>query len=159
MEGHHQGEQNDQKIHQPEFVFVSEESKDTISGGQFKYQSGGKYESFEKLHDIKASFPVRFACLFSSVILFTAAFFGIFILLALCTLVLFSLGRFRSLNNFTKNYWGTIRKVFVTASGLLVAVFSPAFGLGIIVLYFILVAGGMNDPVFSRFFESRLYKG
>lgn len=159
MEGRPQGEQNDQKIHQPEFVVISDEFKESASGGEFQYQSTGQYESFEKLRDIKPSFAVRFAFLLMSLIFYAAAFLGLFILLSLCLLVVVTLGQVKGLNRFTSNYWKTIRKVFVTGSGLLVAVVSPAFGLGIIVLYFILVAGGTNDPVFSKLFESSIYKG
>ncbi|MEM1282647.1 MAG: hypothetical protein AAGG81_03755 [Chlamydiota bacterium] len=159
MEENHQSEQLGQKIHQPEFVVVTEEYKESVSEGQYKYQSGKQYETFEKLNDIRPSFPIRFACLFSSFILFCATIFGFCVFLLFCLSVCLTFGQVESLNNFTKSYWGTIRKVFVTAVGLLVAVFSPAFGLGIIVLYFIMVAGGTSDPVFSKFFESRLYKG
>jgi hypothetical protein len=158
MEGYHQGEQNDQKIHQPEFVILGEESKEEVSGGEFQQQTSHPYESFEKLHDIKPSLGVRFACLLSSYILFLAAILVFFLLLLSLAVVIISVGQSKKVNNLFKKYWEVLRKLIVTASGLLVSVFSPAFGLGIIILYFIIVAGGTNDPIFSRLFESGLYK-
>lgn len=158
MEGQ-RGDQKGSKIHHPEFIVVTEEYKESSSGGEYKYQSSATFEPFEKLRDVKPSFIVRFACLFSSMILFAAAFCGVFILLGLCVLVLISLAQVPSLNQFAKNYWSMLRKVFVTALGLFVAVFSPVFGFGIIILYFVLVVGGTNDPIFSKFFESSIYKG
>lgn len=159
MEGRYREEEGDRKIHRPEFVILHEEHRETAAGGQYSQHFTREYESFEKLREIKPSLSVRFACMLSSLILFSLLLIMLFPLIGSLLLVLVTFKQSKQMNALLSKYWLLIRKLFVTAFGLLIAVGSPMFGLGLIIFYFILVVGGTHDPLFSKIFESRIYGG
>lgn len=144
-----------QAHHRPEFIIIDEEHYEETREGE---PTGHYYESFNKLHEIKPSMTIRLVCLFSSLVLsLYAALVGVFVLIALA-LTLVTLGQVKSAVLFLTNFWGLFIKLFVIVCGLFVGFFSPTFGLGVIVLFFVL-QGDKDDPLLSRIIQSRFYKG
>lgn len=157
MEGHYYREEECTVDHRPEFVLIDEGGEEKVYGGSHTFQSSCEFEPLHKLKDVKPTAALRIASLLSSLILYGALVLLIFLFLVHATMFLLTLGLVPFFRLATAKYWDLIKKTFVVASGLFVALFSPHFGLAIIVLYFILTTGGTSDPIFSKLFKSGLY--
>lgn len=143
--------------HRPEFIIIDEERYEETSRSEGAYQqSSSYYESLNKLHEIKPTLTIRIACLISSLMLFAyTAFIGVLMLLTLA-LVAITFGQAKSAVKGLAYFWSLLIRLFVISSGLFVGLFSPTFGLGIIILFFVL-QGEKEDPILSRIIKSRFY--
>lgn len=141
----------------PEFVYVEEEGewRQEEPFEHFKEHFSHSAEMMKKQHYPLA---LRIFCLIGSLFLFAFTFFVlIYVALSLVVNIL-TFFRMRGFWERTKSWWGALKKTFVTSSGLLVAVFSPAFGLAIIMVYFLLLGQSMDEQWATRILKSRLYR-
>jgi len=146
-------------FHRPEFIIIQEERYEEGHEGEGTHQqSSSYYESLNKLHEIKPTATIRIACFISSLMLFLYTAFIGFLMLITLALTIITLGQAKRAVRVSVNLWSLFVKLIVISSGLLVGVFSPTFGLGIIILFFVL-QGGKEDPILSRIIKSRFYGG
>jgi hypothetical protein len=142
--------------HRPEFVIIDDDRFEQGHEGEASQEGGSFYESLNKLHEVKPTFSIRIACLISSVLLFMyTAFIGVLMLIAFALMVV-TFGYFKNVVKGFVNFWNLFIKLFVISMGLFVGFFSPTFGLGIIILFFVL-QGDREDPLLSRIIKSRFY--
>lgn len=144
----------EKKIHRPEFIILqSDEGEDDL--GAFATAHSEYYDSLKKLNKVQFSVPLRlvialafFVLLFLSVL----ALFFCSISLILSTVTLFMI---KEMNANLYKSWKNVKKVLVFTVGLFLAIFSPALGLGLIVLYFMLLGEQLNKSFVSRLFKFR----
>ncbi len=137
----------------PEFIYVETEHYDEgheFGGFQKEFQ-----QSYQKMETKNYPAAVRMVC-------FVCSFFLIlFLLLAAPFLLLFvgiNLLTFFQLKLFwekTVQLWSMFKRMFVTALGLLIAVLSPAFGLSVIMVYFMMSGGNYERDWVARVFKNR----
>ncbi|MEC7839143.1 MAG: hypothetical protein VX777_03790 [Chlamydiota bacterium] len=155
MESKHP-ENSNNAMHKPEFIYVGEEYIESEPKGEYRQEDF--YESFSQLHDIKPTIAVRVACLIGSMLVFLLSLFMAACVLVSCIFVVGTLG----LNQYCKivlaRHWIRFKNFFVIAGGTFVGVFSPLFGLGIVILYFMLKGQG-KDQFFSSFMERHVHRG
>jgi hypothetical protein len=136
----------------PEFIYIETENHE--EQGSRGYQEEFR-ASFDKMEGRNYPFSVRLVCLISALfllfaVLLTTPFLLVFFLINLVTV--FQLTAFWER---TKQLWNAYRKLFVTLLGLFVAVFSPAFGLSIIMMYFMMRGQQSDQQWVSRIMEAR----
>lgn len=150
-------EKRESSIHHPEFIILTEEHSEQVYHESGSEQKSEFYQPFEKLEGIQATAGLRIGCLITSFLMLGCTVFVFLFLMFALILAALTFGQVESLNSMLKKYWSIFRKVFVITMGLTVAVFSPFFGLGLIILYFILFIRSEQDPIFSRFFSTGFY--
>ncbi|NGX43689.1 MAG: hypothetical protein K940chlam7_01989 [Chlamydiae bacterium] len=137
----------------PDFIFVEEE--EGSHGESYTSFQEQFYRSTGLMEKRSYSVALRFAFLVCSLFLLfifciALPFVIIFFLLNLLTL-------FKAMAYWerTKQLWGKAKTVFVTAMGLLIAVFSPPFGMAVIMVYFLLKGQSMEQQWVSRIMKER----
>lgn len=65
------------------------------------------------------------------------------------------LKKFEPFNKQTIRYWKQLKKAVVIALGLFIATLSPAFGFGMILLYFVLQGEEINNSFLNQMMKSR----
>lgn len=141
------------KIHHPEYVILDKEEVTSTTGPGQEYIE--YMDTLQKIGKMKFGWPLRIMCfsgafIAAAGIIFTALAATISILLA--ALVLFSN---KEVNASMYKTLRGLRKCCVITLGLLVAVLSPALGLGMIVLYFMLHGESLKSDLFNRVFSVR----
>lgn len=145
-----QDEYNDaseQKAKMPDYIYVEEDDQSNAFSAQYKEY----YNALNRLQKYNYSWGIRLACLFVTALMTVyIALMGLLFLFtgALAALMLF---RSESANIHFQQYWRRFRRSVVIGLGTCVAIISPAFGFGIVVLYFMLHGDKLNDTFFSRF--------
>lgn len=140
------------KIHQPEFVILEADEGPNPESRERQETSTEYIETLQKIGQMSFGWPIRVMCLSGAVIAAIAALLVLalaFISFVLAGLVLFMN---KDVNAQMFKVFGSVRKMFVITVGLLIGVFSPPLGLGMIVLYFMLHGERLQQGVFSRVF-------
>ncbi len=141
-------EKNNDSI-EPEIIYVDEAYEEKRSFGGRQEQR--YWSTIEGLG--QADFPIGLriiALIVAGFMGFLAAFMcGITIVWFVASLL--AMRQSPRFNELAKNSWATTRKFFLIAFGSLVAVFSPALGIGMILLYFMIIGEKMNEAMFTRF--------
>jgi hypothetical protein len=150
-----EGEEEKPKIHQPEFIIL-DGSDEGPSPSQESKEMGAEYvETLQKIGHMSFGWPIRIMCFSGAII---AALATAFVAVLACVsfliagLVLFMM---KDANAQMFKVFATVRKLFVLTLGLLIAVFSPPLGLGMIVLYFMLHGERLQQSIFTRTFVGR----
>lgn len=137
----------------PDFIFIDNGQKDeepihleTEEEKDQRYQ-----QSFQRIEGVRFPFFVRILALMGAIVVFILAMiaFALF-LFALCLTVL-TLFLSPDINNRLKSVWNQFRKLIVICLGLLIAVFSPPLGMGLIVLDFMFHGEKISNSFMSRF--------
>lgn len=141
------------KIHQPEYVILDAVEEDQEK--QEKFSSQGEYlEVFNKLSHRKFSWGIR---LLSFIVAVFASLVLIFIfLLALVSTALGILTLYlnKEVNETILRCWRNVRKLAVILMGLLIGVFSPSLGFGLIILYLMM----HGESLRKTFFYNRMFR-
>ncbi len=163
-------EDSSNAVHKPEFVFLGEEYEELEGSRESRaeFESEGDYfRSFGQLKDVKATFTVRLMCLVSSMVLWIASLFmGVLVVVGLAA-TLATFGQVDGTRRFMGSSWRRFKNFFVIGCGLAVGFLSPVFGLGIVILYFVLQSdeysgsgSGFKDAdVFTRILRSKFKRG
>lgn len=143
----------------PEYIYI--DSKENFSQEEpfsTHYEHKEHRYSFEQLAHKEYPFVLRIVCLFvaSLVLSFTALVLFLFMIFFFANAVTFF--HFENFWKGTKQLWEQIKKLFVCGLGLTVAVVSPAFGLSMIMLYFVVKGSNMNEDWVSRTMKDQFYR-
>lgn len=143
-------ESEDHTVHEPEYVILDAEEETPRSDG-----SGEMFDTLKKVSAKHFPWPMRIACvilffffLAVAVLLFIHVLFHIL----LATVTLFENP---ALNSNVKKAWNLLVSDIVIALGLAIAFFSPAFGLSVMMLYFMLHRENSSSAFVTRFFQAR----
>lgn len=155
-------EQEDEKspngeIKKTDYIYVETEEYDP--GQEFR---GHKYKGFQKEFRYSyqkmgtRSYPVsvRIICLLCAIFLFFFLLLAtplVLLFLAINTLTLFQWEAFWQR---TKMVAGTYSKILVTTLGLLVGVISPALGISLILVYFMMLGQKSGDVWVEKIFKA-----
>lgn len=138
------------KVHQPEYVILDAEEEAPRSDG-----SGEMFDTLKKVSVKHFSWPMRIAFLILFFFFLSVAAILLFYLgfhIALATVTLF---QSPELNNNVKKAWNLLVSDLVIALGLAIGFFSPAFGLSVMMLYFMLHRENSSGAFVTRFFQAR----
>ncbi len=140
------------ELKEPDTIYV--ETEDYEPGREFGGFQKEFQHSYEKMGARSYPISVRVVCLFCSL-------FILFFLLLATPFLLFFLGvniltlfQWDAFKQRTKVIWFTYSKMLVTALGLLVAVLSPALGISIILVYFMMQGQKSEDVWVERIFRA-----
>jgi hypothetical protein len=140
----------------PEFIFVDvdrESEAQKTSGFEEQY-----FRSFQALKHKDSSISLRITCLLGALLLLVTLMFAIpFLLLFL----LFNVLTFFKIQSFwaqTKKLWLYLKRALVMALGFSVAVFSPSFGVTLIMIYFLLQGQKMENHFMMKLMRSSMRK-
>ena len=144
-------------IHHPEFVIL-DGTEDEAKPHPDLLESQREYlEAISRLGSHHYSFPLRFMLFLMSLGVGLAALFYLFatfMALVVSSLTFFSL---ETQVAHLKKCWKGCKKLAIVALGILVAVFSPPFGLGMILLYFLLHGENIDQGIVGRVFRSSIH--
>lgn len=143
------GSQEKRKM--PEFIVVEDATQQ-----QEYFRPKGPEMSFQAFRNLEAGkYPLMLRVLFlglSVIFGFLAFLFGVLLLVSLF-LSAITLFQFQGSIDYNRQLWKRIKKVLVLALGFFVATFSPPLGLGIIMLYFMMLGEEINSFLKTRFMQ------
>jgi len=140
----------------PEFIFVEEgktEEGETIGGFKEEFK-----ESVSQMENRAYPVSVRIVCLLVAFFLSIVVLISIPFLLGFFSLNLVTFFQMEAFWKRTQKFWDTFKKLFVTVLGLVIAFFSPAFGLSVIMVYFMMRGQQMDQVWVNRMMQSRFYR-
>ncbi|MCE5318885.1 MAG: hypothetical protein LLG04_16175 [Parachlamydia sp.] len=137
-------------VHQPEYVILDAEEETPQSD-----QSGELFDTLKALSAKHIPWPMRIAFLF--LFFFCLAFAVILIIHLLFHTVLATVTLFQSpaLNSHVQKAWKILVSAIVVALGFAIAIFSPTFGLSVMMLYFMLHRDNQSGAFVTSFFKTR----
>lgn len=143
-------EDKDRTIHQPEYVILDKEEDESRKEQQYGKEQADYLATLHKIGQMKFGVGLRLLCLVAA--FFTALATAFIAALALVAVAMGAITLFLSkdVNTQVLKALSNVRKLFVITFGLLVAVFSPALGLGLIVLYFMLKGESLQQDLINK---------
>src|ERR1700733_8987960 len=132
----------------PEFVYVDVDREDEakkFSGFEEQY-----FRSFQALKHKGSSISVRITCLLGSLLLIVTVAFAVPFLLLFAILNALTFFKMKLFWLQTKKLWMYLKRALVVTLGFAVAVFSPSFGLTIIMIYFLLQGQQMENQFMMK---------
>ena len=148
-------EEKPKKIHQPEFIILSDDGQEFKKDSSSKQEHQQYAEFLQKAGKLHFSLGMRIIALlgaaaFVVVLLFSA----IFTALAIAIAALYLFGNPEANRNM-RDALHRVRKYLVIIFGLLLAVFTPPLGIGFICLYFWMYSEHIDPRFFSQVFSER----
>ena len=142
------------KIHQPEYIILDREEKARQEGFYESYKEGEYIEVLNKLGQKKYSWLIRLFIFMSALFVSIACFFVFFLALVHTVLALLTVFLNKEINASLYRSWCNVRKSFVMLLGLLIGVFSPPLGLGLVILDLMLHKENLRKNfLFTRVFH------
>lgn len=137
----------------PDFIYVDD-------GPHFeKPHFGGfeeQFQSFGGIADKDFPLSVRALCLLGAIVLLLIVTAAIPFLLLFIFLNLISFFKSADLWSNTKKLWSHMKTGIVAIIGLVIAVFSPAFGISIIFLYYLLQGKKLENQIMMKLMKGRM---
>lgn len=133
--------------HHPQFIFIEDER--TVESEEPR----GREETehfFEQLSELQASWPLRLGALVSGILLAGCCLVAMLLTALTGAGVLATLGWHEGTKGMFRKCRKWMCRVAAVSVGLFVGVFSPSFGIGIILVYFILLGERINQELFNR---------
>lgn len=143
--------QEQDEYKKPEFIYVGEEYEEDVGGA---YEEQRLFTALQDLHG--TSYPVSlrviafFVFVFSAFIAVIAAFAAAFWFVGDAA-TLFKVPQFHS--TFKKTF-NLMKKMLFITLGSGVAIFAPAMGMGIVIMYFLMSGESMNSVILERMTRS-----
>lgn len=144
------GKKEEPKRELPEFIVI-EEGEEGEGYGTFGEEQEATFQAFQKIITGKRyPFSLHVWMFFLFLVTLTISCIAVFLLflsLAIATLTLF---QFKAFNNYAMMIWRNFRRMIVFTLGFAIAIFSPPFGFGIILLYFMLYGDALANQFAER---------
>lgn len=141
-------EDSDRTIHQPEYVILDKEEEQPQQ--QYAKEQADYLTTLHKIGQLRFGLGLRILCLLAAGIAAIAT--AIIAVLALIVVAMGAITLFLSkdINAQVLKALRNVRKLLVITFGLFLAVFSPALGLGMIVLYFMLKGESLQQDIINK---------
>lgn len=149
----HEGERGSEKRKLPEFIFVDVDREEEAQ--KFRSFEEQYFRSFQSLKHKDSSISVRVTCFLGALLLLIAVIFAAPFLLIFVILNVLTFFKAKPFWLQTKKLWMYLKRALVVALGFSVAVFSPSFGLTIIMIYFLLQGHQMQNQFMMKLMRSR----
>ncbi len=144
-------EEKNKTIHQPEYIIL--DGNETDGHGASSGEERGEYvEALSRLGKKSFPFAARILIFLTAIGIAVAsliALAGAIVSTLLAGLILFQKAE---VNMYMFKAWANAKKLAVFTLGLIIAIFSPVFGFGIIVLYLMLLGEHLDQSFFKRMF-------
>ncbi|MBS4168763.1 hypothetical protein [Parachlamydia sp. AcF125] len=151
---HQTGGSTPQKL--PEFIYIEDLQRGAEQEEIRKNPGEEKlYSSINQLEKKHYPWVLRAITFFASLFLLVAIPFLLVVVLCNALFAVGLLGKFEPFNRQTIRYWKQLKKATVIALGLFTATLSPAFGFGIILMYFVLQGEELNNSFLEQMMKSR----
>ena len=135
------------KIHQPEFVILNGDEEEK-TGEQSK--QGEYIDLLNKLNRKKFSWGLRLITLMAAVFVAIACVFAFVLALVSGFLTLITFMMNPEIKATMVRCWRGLRKLLVIFIGLIIGVFSPSLGFGLIILYLMLHKENLRKTFFFK---------
>lgn len=148
-------DQRSEKRKMPEFIYVDpdvETEREAPDLGGFGQEYFTSFQTFKKKD---SSIMVRVVSFFGALILLGAVILGLPFFLLFLALNLITFFKMKPFWEQTIKLWEYIKRVLAVIVGLFVAVFSPSFGLTIIMVYFLLQGQRLENQFMMKLMKSR----
>lgn len=140
----------------PEFIYIDDiQIEPDQEESRKSTREENLYASINELEKARYPWLLRVLTFFASLVLVVVI--PILLIVVLCN-ALFAFGllwKFEPFNKQTIRYWKQLKKAVVIALGLFIATLSPAFGFGMILLYFVLQGEEINNNFLNQMMKSR----
>lgn len=141
-------EDNDPKIHQPEYIILDKEEEQPQN--QQSKEQADYLATLQKIGQLQFGFGLRFLCLIAGLVAAVAT-----VIVGALALIVFGIGLItlfmsKEINEQVVKALRNVRKLLVITFGLFLAVLSPALGLGMIILYFMLKGEALQQDIVNR---------
>lgn len=143
-------EDNGDKVHTPEYVLL-----DAEESSEKREETGDAFQTMRGIGAKKFPWSMRIVIILAFVPVLLAAIVTLFALAFTFALAFITFFQSSEMNNNLKKAWETFKSVLAVILGLIIAIFSPAFGFSIIMLYFMLHQQEGRSAYVRRFFQSR----
>lgn len=141
-------EENDRKIHQPEYIILDKEEEEPKH--QYAKEQADYLATLHKIGQMRFGVGLRILCLLGGVVAAIAT-----TIVAALSLIVVAMGAItlflsKDINEQVLKALRNVRKLIVITFGLLLAVLSPALGLGMIILYFMLKGESIQQDLINK---------
>lgn len=148
-------EEQPKEIHHPEFIILddSQEYMQRERGGSRRSEY---FTVLQQLNGIKHGWSVRLIAFATFLfMLLSSAFVCVLFVVAL---VFAGLAFYQSaeLNKRLRKSWKNVKKMLAISLGLFLAILSPAFGFGVIILYLMLNHENIQQTFFTQVFKDHI---
>lgn len=137
----------------PEFIFVDNGDEDKTIHYHPEEEERYSQPVFQKLETMKFPFALRMLALFAATIVLILIGFALLSLVLVFCFALITLFQSQEINRQVRVVWAQCKKLLVICLGLIIAVFSPPLGLGLIVLDAMFHGQKISDSLMSRFMK------
>ena len=143
-------EDKDRTIHQPEYVILDKEEDEARKDEGYAKEQADYLTTLHKIGQMKFGVGLRILCLLAAFFVALATVFIAALSLIAVAMGALTLFLSKEVNTQVLKALNNVRKLFVITFGLLIAVFSPALGLGLIVLYFMLKGESLQQDLINK---------
>ncbi len=145
MDSHLDPSREKEQTKEPHVILLDDQQSER------NYQEGKDFfDSFHRFEKATYPMPFRFFTFTASLTLFlSSAILACFLIISLF-IGLLALYQSPTLNGPIHRIWKILRRLLVISLGLFIGSFSPAFGFGIVLLYFIMQGEKLNVSILSR---------
>lgn len=143
-----QEEDKDRTVHQPEYIILDKEEEPAQP--QYAKEQADYLTTLHKIGQMRFGVGIRFLCLVAGLVAAIATLFVAALSLIVVALGAITLFLSKDVNTQVLNSLRNVRKLLVITFGLLLAVVSPALGLGMIVLYFMLKGESLQQDIINK---------
>lgn len=144
----------------PEFIYVEDVEVQDVrqrGGPQEEPKRDALYESFVHLENSKYPNVIRVFTFIASLGFFLFSFLALAFVAFHLALAVLTFFQSKDVNAALKRSWAGYNTLLVFTLGCLIATISPAFGFGIVLVYFAVKGKKLENSLVGRIFQSRMH--
>ena len=142
-------------IHRPEFIILESEEEQGQSPHAQKIHSE-YFETIQGLNKIQFPWTLRILIFFTLFFVLIGTVIVTFFFIISLLFAALAFFQSKTMNDNMVKSWKNVKKLCVFSAGMFLAIFSPALGLGLIVLYLMLQGEHLNKAIMERLFKTKL---
>lgn len=135
----------------PDFIYVDQTHEDPSKIGSTQQDTQKMFGSIQSMSKGNQPFYLRILALICSCLIFLGSFIILFGFLIYLSLSLIAFRQSTFLNQQTAIGWRAYKKTMVFALGSFICVFNISFGVGIVLMYFMLTGEKLNSRMMDEF--------
>lgn len=142
----------------PDFIYIEDVEVQDVRGQQQQQEPkrDALYESFVHMENSKYPNVIRVFTLLAAAGFFLFSFLALAFVAFHLALAVLTLFQSDEVNKALKKSWSGYNTLLVFTLGCLIATFSPAFGFGVILVYFAVKGKKLENSLLGRIFQSKV---
>lgn len=150
-------EEEDPAQKKPEFIYIEDvEVQDVRQEQQQKPERDALYDTFVHMENSRYPNVIRIFTFIASLGFFLFSFLALAFVIFHLAFAVLTLFQSEDINKSLRKSWSGYNTLLVFTLGCLIATFSPAFGFGIILVYFAVKGKKLENSLLGRIFQSRM---